>query len=158
MKQRQLLCAALLGALCGCTENQGTQPPLGPLQGTLAVDIRDQAAVEITGNDPQKLMISVTLTKGFGVAPEGQKLQAEGRAELFPEARMTLYTARFAANTVSDGRCGGEPISLALSLHQRETARVSGSLSAYCGAGVYTGEPTKILRLSGEMRRSAQAP
>ena len=50
------------------------------------------------------------------------------------------------------GRCGGEPVSLALSLARRGDARrVAGGLTAYCGADRFAGVPVRVLRLSGEL-------
>jgi hypothetical protein len=141
----------ILLAFLGCAEESGEAPVAGPLQGNLALEIRDQAELKIEGQG-QKRRISIQCSKGFGFAPEGQMLSAEGLAEAFPEAKMTLFTARFEPVSLPGSRCGAEPVSLALSLHKRdEAARVSGSLAVYCGAGVYSGEPIRILRISGEL-------
>jgi hypothetical protein len=146
---RRALIAGLALA-CGCTDD--AIPNSGPLKGDLSVDIRDQAEVEIRGQGPA-LEATVKLSKGFGLAPDGAALTGKGREEAFPEAAMTLYTARFDAPPSDGGPCGGSPVSLALSLHMRKGSRASGSLTAYCGAGVFHGEPARVLRLAGDLKR-----
>jgi hypothetical protein len=156
---RQIL-GGMLGTLalfaCGCAGEEALTPLEGPLRGQLAVDIRDQADVEIRGEGPAlDVDVTVKLSKGFGLVKDGAALMAPGRVEAFPEAGMTLYTARFEAPAIEGGSgpCGAQPVSLALSLHMREGTRASGSLAAYCGAGTYSGEPARILRLSGDLKR-----
>ena len=127
MMRRALLAALALA--CGCTDDPLLDPKGGPLRGELSVDIRERAEIEIQGSGAE-LSVSAKLSKGFGVAPEGAALTGAGREELFPEAKMTLYTARFEAPPAASGPCGSSPVSLALSLHMRQGARASGSLTA----------------------------
>jgi hypothetical protein len=151
---RRALLIALAALTYGCSTEEAPIPATGPLKGQLSVDIRELADVEVRGSGPA-IDVTIKLSKGFGVAPEGTSLTGAGRVEAFSEAGMTLYTARFDAPAVPGGagRCGAEAVSLALSLHQREGARVSGSLAAYCGAGVFSGTPARILRLAGDLAR-----
>jgi hypothetical protein len=148
MMRRALI--AGLALACGCTDDPIVTQ--NPLRGELAVDIRDSAEVEIRGEGPL-LEATVKLSKGYGLAPEGAALTGKGREEVFPEASMTLYTARFDAPPAAGGPCGSAPVSLALSLHRRQGSRAAGSLTAYCGAGVFHGEPARVLRLSGDLKR-----
>jgi len=148
---RRALIAGLALA-CGCTDDPVPNLTKNPLRGELAVDIRDTAEVEIRGEGPL-LEAMVKLSKGHGLAPEGAALTGKGREEAFPEASMTLYTARFDAPPAAGGPCGSAPVSLALSLHIRQGSRAAGSLTAYCGAGVFHGEPARVLRLSGDLKR-----
>jgi len=150
MMRRALI--AGLALVCGCTDDPVPSAAKGPLQGQLAVDIRDQAEVEIRG-EGTALEATVKLSKGYGLAPEGAALTGKGREEAFPEAAMTLYTARFEAPKAAGGPCGSSPVSLALSLHMRQGSRAAGSLTAYCSAGMFYGEPARVLRLSGDLKR-----
>lgn len=156
MSQRARLVVVLgaLAGLSGCGTEEGTSPVRGPLRGELSVDIRERASVTIDEGDGGALKASITLTKGYGVAPASVLLSGAGRAEPLPEANVTLYTARVEAPADPSGPCGEAPVSLALSLHTRGGApRVSGSLAAYCGKGVWSGNPVKLLRLAGELKR-----
>lgn len=151
MKTRTMMGILSALAMVACAEDDQVIAPPGPLEGTLALEIRDQAQVKIEGMGDRPT-ISIQISKGFGVAPEGLMLTAQGFIEEFPEAKMKLYTARFDPQPVDNSRCGAEPVALALSLHQKEGARVSGSLAVYCGTAIDGGEPIRILRLSGELR------
>lgn len=124
------------------------------LTGTLEIEIRDSATIEIArGRSSAESTVRLTLSEGYGLAPEDSRLEAPGRIEAFPEAHATLYTARFSAPAQTDGPCGEQPVSLALSLHrQADSAMVLGGLSAYCGEQIWHGRPKRILRLSGELR------
>jgi hypothetical protein len=150
----RLLCAALAAVtLAGCFSDDPLPAATKPLvlHGALAIDIRETAslAITLTGGDAE---VAVTLTKGYGVAPIGEPLQGQGHVEAFPEASMGLLTARFDAPADASGPCGAAPVSLALSLHRRgKDAHVGGSLTAYCGKGVWHGVPARLLRLSGDL-------
>jgi hypothetical protein len=156
VRRAEVIKAAFLlmaSAALGCAAEEAPNPVSGPLHGDLASDIREQASVEIREKGAE-IDVSIKLSKGYGVAPPGAVLDGQGRAEPFPEAGMTLYTARFDAPADSSGPCGADPVSLALSLERRgDGARVSGSLAAYCGKGVFHGEPARIVRLSGNLAR-----
>ncbi|MCK6588908.1 MAG: hypothetical protein HUU21_23690 [Polyangiaceae bacterium] len=150
MMRRALI--AGLALACGCTDDPIVDLGKGPLRGELEVDIRDRADVEIRGEGAE-LEAMVKLSKGYGLLPEGAMLVGKGREEAFPEAKMTLYTARFDAPPAEGGPCKSLPVSLALSISMREGPRAAGSLTAYCGAGVFYGEPARVLRLSGNLVR-----
>lgn len=150
--RRLSLTAALAAALsaAACTGGGGGEPEVR-LSADLDLDIRATARVEIAlrGAD---LEASVTLGDGMGVAPTGVPLEGRGRVHDFPEAGAVLYAARVSSPPVVDGPCASEPISLALTLRRANgNVRVAGGLAAYCGAGVWSGTPARILRLSGEM-------
>ncbi|MFT3770566.1 MAG: hypothetical protein QM820_34500 [Minicystis sp.] len=140
-------------ALVGCYADDPLPPPPEKtvITGDLDVDIREKAHVELTtvGTD---VTVSVSLTKGYGIAPAASEIKGTARVEAFPEADLTLYTARLDAPADPSGPCGMNPVSLALSLHRRgKDAHVGGSLTAYCGAGVSHGTPARLLRLAGDM-------
>jgi len=143
--------AALLAT--GCHDFDHGPTGGGPLSGSLALEIRDTADIEIVpGSDGVTMTVTLSLSSGFGVAPEAEPLSGQGRIEPLPEAGATLYTAKLAGPAQSDGPCGAEPVSLALSLHrQGANAPVHGGLSAYCGADQYYGVPVRVLRLAGEL-------
>jgi hypothetical protein len=150
-----LTAAAALAALtlAGCFGDDPLPAVTKPavLRGELAIDIRETARLVIT-SDGADAQVEVTLTKGYGVAPVGAALVGNGHAEAFPEAGMGLLTARFDAPADLTGPCGAQPVSLALSLHRRgKDAHVGGSLTAYCGQGVWHGVPARLLRLSGDL-------
>lgn len=148
--------AGLLGVACvaaGCGEEEAPPAANGPLRGELSVDIREVASVTLR-DEGGAVQASIKLTKGYGVLPAGAELSGAGFVEAFPEAGVSLYTARFDAPADPSGPCGAEPVSLALSLHRRGDApRTSGSLAAYCGKGVWHGTPARMLRLAGDMKR-----
>lgn len=144
MKRAVLVSFALL---VGCGKSDAA--PDTSIKGTLAVEIR--MAVDVTlvpGGD-------VTLAFGdgdFGVVDAGTKLSARVLVERLPEAGTTMYNAVFAAPKRSGSPCGDQPMTLALSLIRRgENDRVGGGLTAYCGSGVTSGTPARILRLSGSL-------
>lgn len=136
----------------GCVD-ETLAPVDATLRGTLTLELRDSATIEIRlpPNDAPTTT-TLTLAKGFGVAPAGVALTGAGTVERFPEASGTLYTAKLAADPQPAGPCGSEPISLALSLHrQGDNAVVHGGLSAYCGAERWQGRPRRVLRLTGAL-------
>ena len=146
-----LALALALGAASCSEPNQsataGAQPPR---RGTLDLEIRDQAVVNIS-ELANSVEVTVKLTKGHGVVADGAALTGAGRIARYPEADAVLYTARFDAPAVPEGRCGSEPVSLALSLHaDADNSLVAGSLTAYCGADRWYGLPAREpLRLRG---------
>ncbi len=149
--KRLVWLAGLAAATAGCWADDPLPkaPEVKTLAGTLAVDIRDTMAVElvITGG---AIDASLTLSKSFGVA--GGALRGSGTVEPFPEAGTTLYTAKIDAPADPTGPCKAAPISLALSLHRRgKDAHVNGSLTAYCGKGVWHGVPARLLRIGGDL-------
>lgn len=127
----------------------GPEPTI-VFEATLALETT--CVVEIvltqTGDD---LQASVTPSEGFGVAADGATLTGPARIDTFPEAGATLYTARLGGATVSDGRCGDAPVSLALALHlDADATFLAGGLTAYCGADTWFGVPIiEPLRISG---------
>lgn len=141
------VCISLSLGIVACEGSK--DEPDESLRTTLDVDIRESASVRIERHGDE-LDVSIELSQGFGVAPPGERLRGKGRLERFPEAEVSLYTARFSVRAQPDGPCGAEPISLALSLHRRDTGpRLSGSLTAYCGESVWHGLPARSpLRLS----------
>jgi len=153
MRRPTLLTAMAALTLAGCFTDDPLPAVARPqvLRGELACDIRETAKVVVTLSGPDA-EVAVTLTKGYGVAPVGSTLVAEGHVEAFPEAGMELFTTRFDAPADAGGPCGAQPVSLALSLHRRgKDAHVGGSLTAYCGKGVWHGVPARLLRLSGDL-------
>ncbi|MBW2522801.1 MAG: hypothetical protein JRI23_01435 [Deltaproteobacteria bacterium] len=139
-------------ALTGCPD-ESLAPVDSTLHGTLSLELRDSATVEIVvPSDGSPTTVTLSLDRGFGVAPAGSPLSASGTVEAFPEASLTLYTAKLSAPAEPSGPCGAEPISLALTLsRQGKNAMVVGGLSAYCGADRWHGNPRRVLRLSGEL-------
>ena len=146
------LATALPMLLLGCADEQDGFS--SGLKGTLEMEIRDTAAVEIAVRGSHgDSTVRLTLSEGYGLAPAGSTLEAPGRIEAFPEANATLYTARLSAPAQSEGPCGAEPISLALSLHRPgDGPTVLGGLAAYCGDQTWQGRPQRILRLSGALQ------
>jgi len=144
---RRWLLLASLGAVLACEDSEAPSPETESFE--LDVDIRENAQVRVEKRG-ESLEVRLTISRGFGVAEDGATLRGSGRLERFPEADVTLYTAKLSAPAVSAGPCGSEPVSLALALHRRGTAkRVSGSLTPYCGKDVWSGVPARNpLRLS----------
>jgi hypothetical protein len=137
---RRALVLVGLAAL-GCAGDDADRPKVETLE--LDVDIREHASVRLERQD-DALDVRVTLSRGFGVAEDGVLLVGRGRVEKFPEAEVTLFTAKLDGAPVAGGPCGAEPVSLALALHRRGAApRVSGSLTPYCGKGVWAGVPAR---------------
>lgn len=134
-----VLCAALA---IGCDSGHD-EAISSTLHARLDLEIRDKLTVDL-GIVGDAIDAEIVLTNGFGIAPAKQKLSGKGHVERFPEASMTLYTARFTLKGDADGPCGDDYVSLALALHQRGTEpRLSGSLTAYCGAYHYYGIPAR---------------
>ncbi|APR78801.1 Hypothetical protein A7982_04148 [Minicystis rosea] len=160
MKKLALL-ALGLATLAGCHSNESmssststtttTTPDKTVLKGDLDLDIRHKAHVELTVTEGET-SVAVSLSQGHGVLAAETPITGTARIEAFPEAALTLYTARLDAPAEPSGPCGAQPISLALSLSRRGNNRhVGGSLTAYCGAGTWHGAPARLLRLAGDM-------
>jgi hypothetical protein len=134
--------------LVACESNDASNAD-ETIRAKLDLDIRDEANVVLERRG-DTLDVAVTLSKGFGLVSDGARLSGHGRAEAFPEADMTLYTARFSLAPHAGGPCADEPISLALALERRgRNARLAGSLTPYCGKDVWSGVPARSpLRLS----------
>lgn len=155
---RGALVVAMLGAslVAGCgkgddASSSGGTPP-GTMQATLAVEIRDTADVTIVPRGSDATAVTLAFSAGYGLFDPAAPLSAPGRIEAFPEAGMTLYTARFSAPAVASGPCGAQPVSLALALTRRgRNARVGGGLTAYCGADTWSGVPARIVRIAGDL-------
>jgi hypothetical protein len=100
------------------------------------------------------LAVSLTPSAGYGLFAPATAIAGEGRLERFPEAGAIFYTAKLSAPPSPGGPCGDEPVSLALSLQrQGESPRVTGGLTAYCGAGRWYGVPKRVLRITGSLSR-----
>jgi hypothetical protein len=149
MTSRLSIGVALCLGLFGCSTSNDEPAPDETLRLSLDAEIRDHADVTISRR-AESTTVTLKLSQGWGVLPASTLLRGKGRAESFPEAAVTLYTARFALDPVTDGPCGTEPVSLALALHRRGTAeRVSGSLTPYCGKDKWAGVPARTpLRLA----------
>ena len=153
-----LLVAALL--LPCCSEQETITPvALGSAyEGTLAVEIRGSAAVSIATAPNGDVPVSVQpdMIGAAGLLDPSMKLSVPGRVEPFPETESELYTAKFSVPARNDGPCGASPMSLGLSLLRRgHNNHVGGSLTAYCGADRFSGVPARVLRLSGDLPKSA---
>ena len=138
---RRLLFASCL-ALSAC-DSADAKPTDSALHAKLDLELRDTLTVDlaISGDD---LDAEIELTNGHGIAPANRTLKGIGHVEHFPEAGIELYTARFSVKGEKDGPCGDDYVSLALALHQRgKEPRLSGSLTAYCGAYTYSGIPAR---------------
>ncbi len=149
---KRLIVIMGLALIPACAEEEAKLPPATTLSGTLEIELRDQASVELVVRG-EKLSATLTLPKGFGVAPAGEPIRGEGRVEAFPEVESTLYTAKFSLPEQAGGACGTQPVSLALALHRGgDNAYVARSLTPYCGAQIWHGTPARApLRLSGSL-------
>lgn len=147
-----ILGAALLAAGCN-SQPDVTRSPSATTSATLDEDIVYSADVKLVVRSDDTLDATLSLAHGYGVAPDGTALTGNGRVERFPETDLLLYTARFDVPAQSGGPCGDKPVSLALSLHRRgPNARVSGSVTPYCGASTWFGAPARSpLRLAGDL-------
>lgn len=151
MRRASFVLLALLQS-CG-SSNDGEQPPTSKVSGTLTLELRDEAVVTIEGSGAAPT-ISVEVTNGHGVMPSGERLVSPGRVDDYPEAGMTITTARYSTAGDTSGPCGAGPTSLALSLHRDgDNGRVGGALTAYCGADTWYGRPVRVLRLDGQLPR-----
>ena len=153
MTARAFVSCALAFAVVGCAQDDGSKSP--QYAGTLDVDVTHAADVVVDARAAGAASVKVTFKdSGFGLADPGATLSAEGRIENFPEAGLSLVTARFALPARADGPCGAQPVSLALSLSRRgESRRVGGGMMAYCGSDVTYGTPARVLRMTGDLPR-----
>ncbi len=147
MTHRALTVVALVLAL-GCSSEETS---LGPIRGTLQIEVLDTAVVVIEARESNTMRVTVTSDTSFGLLP-AEAITADGLAEVMPETGDTLYTAKISVPPNPTGPCQSQPVSLALSLHrQGKNAAVLGGISAYCGADTWYGVPTKVLRLAGPL-------
>jgi hypothetical protein len=140
-------------AVAACAQDDDSKSP--QYAGTLDVDVTHAADVVVDARAAGAASVRVTFKdSGFGLADPGATLSAEGRIEAFPEAGLSLVTARFALPARTDSPCGAEPISLMLSLSRRgENKRVGGGMTAYCGRDLAYGTPARVLRITGDLPR-----
>ena len=153
MKREATLALALTLVACG---DEAVPAPTAAQEvrayrGSLAVDIRGSAQVGLdlgAGLDVTLALADVDTKGAFDAAAP---LAAHGRRDRFPETGSELFSAVFPVAASPGGPCGDQPVTLALSLHQRPpNHRFGGSLTAYCGTKA-AGVPVRILRLSGEL-------
>ncbi|MEZ4222981.1 MAG: hypothetical protein R3B13_18705 [Polyangiaceae bacterium] len=147
---RLFAAAALLTPACGDGESDrasGTRTA-----GSLDLDIRDHADITLA-LEGDTVSLTLRVSKGFGVLPAGTEVRGAGRVEHFPEAELTLYTAKIALPSTASGPCGEEPVSVALSLYRRGSSeRVGGALTPYCGKDTWFGTPARApLRITGRL-------
>lgn len=148
---RVMIAVAL--CLAGCHDGEEGARSAQAESLALDVDIRETAEARLE-RDGDSLRVRLTLSRGFGVADDGAVLTGAGTVERFPEADVTLFAAQLSSAPVASGPCGAEPVSLALALHRRGSARrVAGSLTPYCGSGVWSGVPAR-----NPLRLSSSAP
>ena len=128
-----------------------TTPTVTPiaLSGHLDLDIRWAAdvVIRIVGDD---VAATMTLNDSREVVAANVALNGAGKLHRFPEVDAVLYSAKVSAPAFTDGRCGSQPVSLALTLLRRgENDHVGGGIAVYCGADTYSGNPARMLRLAG---------
>ncbi len=137
--------------LTGCDSDEVQAGP-AILEGTLTIEVLDSARVRIEPKGGPEVVVTVTSDASFGLLPANTPLTAVGHAETFTETGDTLYTAKLSVPAAPSGPCGGEPVSLAFSLHrQGKNPTVLGGISAYCGADTWYGVPVRVLRLAGPL-------
>ena len=144
------LAAVGLGAFSfGCKDTESASPSGWKL--SMDLDIRSQAVVEMQpGSRKDRPIMSVQLPSEAGVIDTASPLRAEGRLDSYPEAHLTVYTAKFAAKGRHGGPCGEGDVSVALSLaNRKDNPYMAGSLTAYCGTRKWYGVPVRVWRLSG---------
>jgi len=144
--------AAVAVASFACADVHTANPARKAFTGTLAVDIRGAVDVSLTQTSSDDLDVTLAFGEGYGLLDPSKPLTAHGKIERFPESPgWEMYTARFSGGTVAGGPCGALPVSLAMSLTRRDgNARVSGAVTAYCGASVFAGIPARVLRVAGK--------
>lgn len=121
------------------------------MSGRLDLDIRWNAEVVLraSGDD---LVATLTLNDEREVVAANAPLEGVGKVQAYPEADAILYTARFDAAPLTAGRCGSQPVALSLTLFRRQRGdAVSGGIAAYCGGDTQSGNPARMLRLSGSL-------
>ena len=150
---KKLLLVVALGVVA-CSDGEESMPQQKPkvLSGTLDVDIRNSAEVQLSLRG-DAVEATLKIDASWGVLPAGESISGKGRVEHFPAAGITLYTALFAVSAVTDGPCGSEPLTLALALERDgENPYVVGSLTPYCGKDTDSGLPARNpLRLAGQL-------
>lgn len=156
MRSANSMVMVLAALVVGCMGEEKVNPTPAQVaySGTLAVDIKGSAKVDIAvkAGNAIDVSLSVQAKEAEGLVDPSTLLEAVGSLEPFPENDSELYTAKFSAAASPGGPCGADPVSLALSLHRRgKNNRVGGSLTAYCGEGKFHGVPVRLLRLTGEL-------
>ena len=146
--------AMLTMVAAGCQDDSEAPPPPAPAarHAVLALELKDSLEIHVAGDGPE-VDVTITASAGYGLLPQGSPLNGRGRIEAFPETGATLLTAKLAAPAQTSGPCGPSAVSLALSLHRPAASpRVTGGLTAYCGANRWHGKPPRVLRVSGELQ------
>lgn len=148
---KKLLWVAALALVAGCGDDEKPASTTHVMSADLDLEIRDRATVTIEA-EGATTNVSIVVSKGFGIVPEGTPLTGPGTIEDFPETDGVLYTAKLQGAAVAGGLCGDRPVSIGFSLHRDEgNERVSGGMAVYCGAASWQGTPVKVFRLAGRM-------
>ncbi len=155
MKSMCVMLVVMGASVVGCGDDQkSTSVPDKKFSGSLAVDIKGSANVELIEHPDETIDVTLNVQgrEATGLIDFATTYSAKGTIEVFPEANTILYVAKFSAPAMTNGPCASEPISWALSLERRgKNARVGGSLTAYCGKETFYGVPARVLRLTGEL-------
>ena len=156
LQRMSIVLAVMAVVVCGCngdddSAGRGNQAiePTYTLDFNLDLDVPGRLALDVTGDDVDA---RIELEEGTDLVPGGTAIEGAGRLHRFPEATYRLYTARMQGPAVEAGPCGEAPVSLALSLSEKdESGYLAGSLTAYCGEGVYEGAPARVMRIAGRV-------
>jgi hypothetical protein len=148
-------CILASGLVSGCG-GEGELPPLpttGPrnVAGVLSVDVRGKVNTRIDHASAGVIAVALMFedVNALGLFDAAQTLTAAGKVEPLPESGGELYSATFSLAPQPGGRCGAEPVSLALSLYRAPpNMRFAGALTGYCGDRFH-GVPAAALRLTG---------
>ena len=113
------------------------------------LDVRDSGTLEFRQSGNQ-LEASFVVEEGTVLLPGGQSFSGTGRVEQFSIAGMKLYKFDFPGQVLAEGPCGQEAVTYRLALVRRqENAKLSGSLSIYCGVDPQGEQPVQLLKITG---------
>ena len=114
----------------------------------LDLELRGQAHIDmaVTGNNVQATFKAKT---GFDIIAQDTELTGAGSLYWF-DGQLRMVALKFVGPAVPGSPCANDQISYSVTLSSKmENTYVSGGFVAYCGDGVYTGQPAQVYRLSG---------
>jgi len=121
----------------------------GAISGELSLEIRDTVQLSIEPRANGEASFELTPSAGYGLLKAGATIQASGHITALTEASATLYEAELDYD--ADPPCG-DVTRLGLTLHrQGNNAAVFGGIAVYCGTGVDSSVPVRVLRLAGQL-------